>query len=76
MKEMIFILFICTDSFCDIIPKITFASHISISKDLFEMKLKKLFSIFCYIKLLSWTLLFISFIPQHVIVRVPASHFQ
>ena len=28
MKERIFI---CTDAFCDIIPKITFASHISIS---------------------------------------------
>ena len=49
----------------EILVKITY-----LGKDLFEMNLKKLFSIFCYIKLLCWTLIFISFIPHHVIDKI------
>ena len=35
------------------------------NKDLSEMKSTKVFSVFCYIKLLSWNLLFIWLLPSH-----------
>ena len=41
----------------------------SSSKDLSEMKSTKVFSVFCYIKLMSWNLLFIWFLPPHETVK-------
>ena len=38
-------------------------------KDLSEMKSTKVFSVFCCIKLLSWNLLFIWFLPPHETVK-------
>ena len=39
------------------------------SKDLLETKSTKVFSVFCYINLLSWNLFFIWFLPPHETVK-------
>ena len=41
----------------------------SLPKDLLEMKSTKVFSVFHFIKLLSWSLLFIWFLPPHETVK-------
>ena len=42
---------------------------VKLDKDLLEMRSTKVFSVFCYIKLLSWNLLLIWFWPPHETVK-------